>query len=67
MWKPKGHYDLQMGAKGFLTIIFFNLEDRNRVLDGEPYFFNLARFFLRVWKERFNPDKEDITMAPIWI
>ena len=67
MWKPKGHYDLQMGAKGFLTIIFFNLEDRNRVLDGGPYFFNLARFFLRVWKEHFNPDKEDLAMAPIWI
>lgn len=28
VWKPKGHYDLQLGAKGFFTIIFFNLEDR---------------------------------------
>ena len=23
-WSPKGHYDLQLGAKGFFTIIFFN-------------------------------------------
>jgi len=26
-WKPKGHYDLQLGSKGFFTIIFFNIED----------------------------------------
>jgi hypothetical protein len=31
-WKPKGHYDLQLGSKGFFTIIFHNLEDRNRSL-----------------------------------
>ena len=24
VWNPKGHYDLQLGSKGFLTIIFFN-------------------------------------------
>ena len=23
-WNPKGHYDLHLGSKGFLTIIFFN-------------------------------------------
>jgi hypothetical protein len=24
-WKPKGHYDLEVGSKGFFTIIFHNL------------------------------------------
>ena len=24
IWNPKGHYDLQLGSKGFFTIIFFN-------------------------------------------
>ena len=24
VWKPKGHYDLQLGSKGFFTFIFFN-------------------------------------------
>ena len=23
-WRPKGHYDLHLGAKGFFIIIFFN-------------------------------------------
>jgi hypothetical protein len=27
-WKPKGHYELQLGSKGFFTIILHNLEDR---------------------------------------
>jgi len=66
-WKPKGHIDLQLGSKGFFTIIFFNVEDRNRVFEGGPYFFNSAGLYLRYWKEKFNPDKEDLTVAPIWV
>ena len=32
MWKPQGHYNLQLGAKGFFTIIFFNEEDKTKNL-----------------------------------
>ena len=39
-WNPKGHYDLHLGSKGFFTIIFFNQEDRDRVLEGWAIFFN---------------------------
>jgi len=67
VWKPKGHYDLQLGAKGFFTIIFFNLEDRTRVFKNGPYFFNSAGLFLRVWRERFSPDTEDLSIAPVWV
>ena len=28
-WKTKGGYDLRLGAKGFFTIIFYNMEDKN--------------------------------------
>jgi hypothetical protein len=66
-WKPKGHYDLQLGSKGFFTIIFHNLEDRNRVFDGGPYFYNSAGLFLRFWTEKFSPEKEDFAHAPVWI
>ena len=48
-WKPKGHITLQLGPKGFFTAIFNYLEDRNRVLDGGPYFFNVAGIYLRGW------------------
>jgi hypothetical protein len=66
-WQPKGHYDLQLGSKGFFTIILHNLEDRNRIFDGGPYFFNSAGLFLRFWTEKFSPEKEDFTHAPVWI
>ena len=64
-WKPQGHYDLQLGAKGFFTIIFFNEEDRTKIFENGPYFFNSAGLFLRPWKERFDPNKENLTIAPV--
>ena len=36
-------------------------------MDGGPYFFSAARLYLRGWVERFNPDKEDLSWAPVWI
>lgn len=67
VWKPKGHYDLQLGAKGFFTIIFFNLENRMRIFEGAPYFFNSAGLLLRIWKERFHPKLEDLSIIIVWI
>ena len=67
VWNPKGHYDLQLVSKGFFTIIFFNQEDRDRILEGGPYFFFSAGLYLCPWKERFNPETEDLTVAPVWI
>ena len=67
MWKPQGHYDLQLGAKVFFIIIFFNEEDIIRIFENGPYFYNLVGIFLRPWKERFNPDKENLMIALVWI
>ena len=61
-WKPQGHYDLQLGAKGFFIVIFFN-EDRTRIFESGPYLYNSAGLFLRPWKERFNADNENLTIA----
>ena len=63
VWNPKGHYYLQLGSKGFFTIIFLNQEDRDRILEGGPYFFFSFGLSLRPWKERFNPETEDVTVA----
>jgi hypothetical protein len=66
-WKPKGHYDLQLGSKGFFTIILHNLEDRNKIFEGGSYFYNSAGLFLHFWTERFSPEKEDFTHALVWL
>eukprot|EP00253_Pinus_taeda_P033046 PITA_33046 len=67
VWHPKGEITLLLGPKGFFIAIFNCLEDRNRVFEGGPYFFNSAGLFLREWVARFNPDKEDLSYAPVWI
>ena len=66
-WKPKGHYDLHLGSKGFFTISFISLEDRNWVFDGGPYFYYSIGLFLRPWKEKFCTEKEDMRITPVWI
>jgi hypothetical protein len=66
-WNPKGDYEIQLSSKGFFTIILYNLEDKDKIFENGPYFYNSAGIFLRFWTDRFSPDKEDFTMAPVWI
>lgn len=47
-------------------VVFYNIEDKNRIFGG-PYFFNSAGLYLTFWKERFHPDKEDLSIALVWI
>jgi hypothetical protein len=66
-WKPKGHFYLQLGSKGFFTIILHNLEDINCIFDGGSYFFNSTSLFLIFWNGKFIPETEDFAHAPLWI
>ena len=66
-WNPQGHYDLQLGAQDFFMIMLFNEADRTNKFDNEPYLFNSSGLFLIPWKECFNPDKENLIIAPVWI
>jgi hypothetical protein len=66
-WNPKGDYELQLSSKGFFTIIFYNLEDKDRIFEGGPYFYNSAGLYLCFWTDRFCPEKENFAYAPVWI
>lgn len=66
-WKPKGHVEIKLGAKGFFTVIFSNLEDKERIFEEGPYFMNNAGLFMRQWVECYNLDKERMLPAPVWI
>ena len=37
-WNPSEEVDLQLGSKGFFTTVFMNLEDRDKIFEGRPYF-----------------------------
>jgi len=45
----------------------YNLEDKDRVFDGGPYFFASAGFYMRPWKANFVHEKETFTQVPVWI
>jgi len=62
-WKPKGRVDLHLWFKGFFTMVFNNLKDRERVFEDGPYFYNSTRLYLPY----FNPDREDLVIALVWI
>jgi len=57
-WKPKGDVRLHLGAKGFFIVFFSNLEDKDRIFDGGPYFFASTGLYMRPWKPDFVPEKE---------
>lgn len=66
-WKPKGHIDLKLGEKGFFTVIFSILEDKEIIFEGGPYFMNNSILFMRHWEDCYNPNHENMLAAPIWV
>eukprot|EP00253_Pinus_taeda_P029130 PITA_29130 len=66
-WRPRGQVDLKLGAQGFFTAIFSNLEDKNKIFEEGPYFLNNAGLFMKFWEERYNPEKETMLDAPVWV
>jgi hypothetical protein len=45
-WNLKGDYELQLSSKGFFTIIFCSLEDKDRVFENGPYLYNSVGLYL---------------------
>jgi len=66
-WKPKGSIDLHLGSKGFFTMVFANIEDKDRVFEGGPYFFAAAGLYMRPWIMNFVPKCETFTLVPVWV
>lgn len=56
-WKPIGDVKLDLGAKGFFTVVFTNIEDKDRIFDGGPYFMASAGLYMRPWKPNIVPEK----------
>jgi hypothetical protein len=49
--------ELHLGSKGFFTTFFMNLEERDRVFEGGPYFHASAGLYMHPWKENFSLEK----------
>jgi len=46
-WQPRGHIELKLGARGFFTVIFLNLQDKEKVFENGPYFHYNVGLFMR--------------------
>jgi len=67
IWKLKGQIDLKLGSKGFFTMIFTSLEDKERVFENWLYLFYNFGLFMRLWEGYYILDQESIMEASIWV
>jgi len=66
-WNPKGYTSLHLGSKGFFTIVFTNIEDKDRVFKGGPFFYATTSLYMRPWVMNFVPKHETFTLVPVWV
>ena len=65
-WKPKGDIDLHLGSKGFFTVVFNNIEDKDWVFEGGPCFYAATGLYMRPWIMDFVPERETFTSVSIY-
>jgi hypothetical protein len=63
-WNPSGEVELHLGSKGFFTVVFMNLEDRDKIFEGGTYFHASTGLYICPWKENFSPEKETFKKFP---
>lgn len=61
-WKPKGEIHLNLGSKGFFTLVFASLEDKDIMFKRGPYF-----LYIRPWMVKFVSKHETFASVPVWI
>uniref|UniRef100_A0A803PLB3 Reverse transcriptase domain-containing protein n=1 Tax=Cannabis sativa TaxID=3483 RepID=A0A803PLB3_CANSA len=66
IWKDKID-KVGMISYGIFLIRFFNIEERNSVLNGGYTFFNKRPIIMKHWDPNVNFKKENIRTVPIWI
>lgn len=47
-------------------MVFTNLEDKDRIFEGRPYFFEAAGLHMRPWTMKFVSECEMFTSVPVW-
>jgi len=65
--EAKGGIHLHMGSKGFFTVVFTSLEDKDKVFKGGPYFYVVSGLYMRPWMMKFVSECETSTLLPVSI
>ena len=48
-------------------MVFTNIEDKDRIFEGGPYFFAVLGLYMRLWKMNFILERETLTFLPVWV
>jgi len=48
-------------------MVFSNIEDKDKIFEGGPYFFAVAGLYMRPWKMNFVPERETFSLVPVWV
>lgn len=51
----------------FFIVVFTNLEEKDRIFEGGPYFYVAAGLYICLWMMNFVPERETFTSVPVWI
>lgn len=66
-WKPKRSIDPHLGSKCFFTVVFANIEDKERVFEGGPYFYAATGLYMLPWIMNFVLERETFTSVSVWV
>lgn len=59
--------DLHLGSKGFFTIVFTNIADKDNVFEGGPYFYATAGLYMWPWMMNIVPKRKTFTLVRVWV
>lgn len=48
-------------------MVFSNIEDKDRIFEGGPYFYAASSLYMRPWMMNFVPEWETFTSVPVWV
>ena len=48
-------------------MVFKNIEDKDRLFEGGPYFYAAVGLYMRPWKMNFVLEKENFISVPVWV
>ncbi|KAL8507346.1 hypothetical protein ACS0TY_018042 [Phlomoides rotata] len=67
VWNITGKLELIPLNRGYFTIRFSFLEDRDRVFKRQNWLMHLGAFRLQNWVQDFNPNRVCTSLAQVWV
>ncbi|KAL8488748.1 hypothetical protein ACS0TY_024876 [Phlomoides rotata] len=67
IWNLRGNLNLIPHTRGYFTIMFSRLEDRDRVFRRRHWVLQPRAIHLQHWVQDFNPNKVCTSLAQVWV